>query len=131
MHLSCSVSIMHTAVYNATGREHHSALLPLDASRSSAINSCASVSLIEMQVNEALSDSPADLLDFSMKQELEQVHHTMLHLGMHSFQCWPFLICSKPCSCLDVHQLKPYAGSMFMHDVGWQLLTTKLVICRC
>ena len=26
-----------------------------------------------LQVNEGLSDSPADLLDFSMKQELEQV----------------------------------------------------------
>ncbi len=38
-----------------------------------------------MQVNEALSDSPADLLDFSMKQELEQVGRTMFHLGMHSF----------------------------------------------
>lgn len=85
MRLGCLLSLMHTAVYNATGREHHSAFLPLDASRSSPINCCASVSLIEMQVNEALSDSPADLLDFSMKQELEQVGRTMFHLGMHSF----------------------------------------------
>lgn len=77
MRLSCLLSLMHTAVYNANGREHHSAFLQLDASRSSAINSCASVSLIEMQVNEALSDSPADLLDFSMKQELEQVGHML------------------------------------------------------
>ncbi len=29
--------------------------------------------LSAVQVNEGLSDSPADLLDFSMKQELEQV----------------------------------------------------------
>lgn len=31
--------------------------------------------LLPWQVNEGLSDSPAGLLDFSMKQELEQVTH--------------------------------------------------------
>ena len=105
MHLSCSLSIMLTAVYmyNATGQDSHFTFLPLHAARSSATSTCASISLIEVQVNEGLSDSPADLLDFSMKQELEQVGHLLFHLGMHSFQCCPFLICSKPCSCLDVH----------------------------
>ena len=79
------------------------ACIQLHASRSSATSTGASVSLVEVQVNEGLSDSPADLLDFSMKQELEQVHDTMLPLGMHSVQCCRFLICSNPCSCLNVH----------------------------
>ena len=37
-----------------------------------------------LQVNEALSDSPADMLDFSMKQELQQVH-TALALQLARF----------------------------------------------
>ena len=42
--------------------------------RQASARDCATNSNADMlQVNEGLSDNPADLLDFSMKQELQQV----------------------------------------------------------
>lgn len=53
------------------------------------------------QVNEGLSDTPAGLLDFSMKQELEQVTH-------HVHETKPAVICAYD---LDTGQIAPLLTS--------------------
>ena len=72
--------------------------------------SCMISSGIHAQVNEALSDSPTDTLDFSMRQEVDKI----LKIGAR------IAVCMSKCALTQLHEC-----------FGRLALAAKLTTCPC